>query len=66
MMAGERELGPASAFQMRVEQLKHTAFGQLLKAAELENSPEALEAAVGNIAHLRWGEDTTRNFCATA
>ena len=43
MMAGERELGPASAFQMRVEQLKHTAFGQLLKAAELENSPEALK-----------------------
>ena len=41
LMTGEQGFGLPSAFMSAVTQLKHTAFGDLLQAAERENSPEA-------------------------
>ena len=41
LMTGEFDCGLPSAFMSAVNQLKHTAFGDLLKAAKRENSPEA-------------------------
>ena len=41
LMTGEFDFGLPSAFMSAADQLEHTAFGDLLKAAERENSPEA-------------------------
>ena len=41
LMTGEFDFGLPSAYMSAADQLEHTAFGDLLKAADGENSPEA-------------------------
>lgn len=43
MMQGEWNIGRPSPFLILVDRLRHTAFGELLKATEQENSPEGLK-----------------------
>lgn len=43
LATGGLDLWSGNAFQTTTDQLKHTAFGELLKAAEQENSPEAFK-----------------------